>query len=770
MADSRKSSFVAFPANPASISGPATFAAHALNMQGHNVKAWPQMDVFGANIPDEIRDEIHTREVLYADVTFANLNVYFESGYAIGLGKLFAPFINTSFDKSSESINNIGIFPNIGYKSYDNSEQLEEILKIYPQADLLSLHSKDVNFSQQLYLMDTLRKTDFRNAIVSAIKESRAHFRSFDPVENPRISVTSLISEVTSSSGVILPYLSNNIDDANRHNARVAFVAGLAFGLQRNVIIITDQVEVTEPLDYRDNLVRANSRERITDEIVDFCTRSAMDAQSIAPITSVISRSELQNLSLGASAAENEFRDLNSYFVETSEFLRAQRGEVNLITGRKGSGKSAIFFQVRDAARRGGGNIVVDLKPESHRLSHFREQILSTGGVGIFEHTIAAFWYFVTISEVLLSVYKRLESASRYDARNFGPMREIEDLFDEYQILEPGDFTTRLTRLSISIARDVKQYNLGNNNLTADQVTNIVYRSGISKIRELIVKHSSSGTDIVFLFDNIDKGWPADGVEAGDITIVRLLIETLEKVRSDFAAKSRNFRSIVFLRHDVFDLLMNQTPDRGKSGQVSIDWTDRAKLAQVIFRRLQVGSRSKSIKVQALWDRIFPEIVSGRSSFDYFADHCLMRPRFLIDIIELAIANAVNRGHLTVLVDDCVDAVFQHSASLVDDFGFEMRDVSGLNSELLYSFIGCDQIAKRTYFLDALGRDGLSAADAAKAFELMIWYGLLGIIDKAGVHRYIYDYSYNMKRLKAEIASVNDANFVVNSALFAGLK
>jgi hypothetical protein len=38
---------------------------------------------------------------------------------------------------------------------------------------LVELYGKALNFQQPLYLLDTLRKTDFRNAIVSAVKESK---------------------------------------------------------------------------------------------------------------------------------------------------------------------------------------------------------------------------------------------------------------------------------------------------------------------------------------------------------------------------------------------------------------------------------------------------------------------------------------------------------------------------------------------------------------------------------------------------------------------
>ncbi|WP_229193460.1 hypothetical protein, partial [Bradyrhizobium brasilense] len=64
-------------------------------------------------------------------------------------------------------------------------------------------------------------------------------------------------------------------------------------------------------------------------------------------------------------------------------------------------------------------------------------------------------------------------------------------------------------------------------------------------------------------------------------------------------------------------------------------------------------------------------------------DHCLMRPRFLINIIEYAVANAINRGHESVGAEDCTDAVRQHSNYLLNEFGYEIRDVSGLSARLL---------------------------------------------------------------------------------------
>ena len=66
--------------------------------------------------------------------------------------------------------------------------------------------------------------------------------------------------------------------------------------------------------------------------------------------------------------AENEFQTLEQYFVETDQYQRTLRGEVNLVVGRKGTGKTALFSQARNRIRRDRQNIVVDLKPEGYQL------------------------------------------------------------------------------------------------------------------------------------------------------------------------------------------------------------------------------------------------------------------------------------------------------------------------------------------------------------------------------------------------------------------
>ena len=53
------------------------------------------------------------------------------------------------------------------------------------------------------------------------------------------------------------------------------------------------------------------------------------------------------------------------------------RGEVRLVVGRKGSGKTAVFLQVRDKVWASRKHVVLDLKPDGYRLLKFKDRVSS---------------------------------------------------------------------------------------------------------------------------------------------------------------------------------------------------------------------------------------------------------------------------------------------------------------------------------------------------------------------------------------------------------
>ena len=60
--------------------------------------------------------------------------------------------------------------------------------------------------------------------------------------------------------------------------------------------------------------------------------------------------SALEGLSFGQRVAEEEVKDLAKYFVETEQWRRISSGEVDVVYGPKGAGKSALYALLLDRA------------------------------------------------------------------------------------------------------------------------------------------------------------------------------------------------------------------------------------------------------------------------------------------------------------------------------------------------------------------------------------------------------------------------------------
>ena len=770
-----RTAFFAFPNQPDELKVAIVAAVALANKRDDlRVQSWPQLQIFGAAIPDTVKSAIKKTDVLVCDITKANLNVYYEVGYCIGLAKSIAPVINVSFANATADIQKDGLFDIIGYGLYADAPGLAGLLETLPTAVLLDLYGRPLNTNQPIYFLNTYRKTEFVNWIGAAIKDSKVNFRSFDPAESPRFSIITAITDITSSAEVVVPFLEPYVEDAERHNIRAAFVAGLAHGLGREALLLRFGTAGAAPAatDFREEVEVFSAEGPTTTRVVDFCKNTLIAAQSIKSPRGQRSTSALQRLSLGATAAENEFKTLEDYFVETAEYLRTARGEVEIVAGRKGSGKTAIFFMVRNGFREQKNSIMSDLRPESHQLSLFKSELTKILDAGAFDHTIAGFWYFLILSEILLSLKREISYRARQKSELYKEVEQMERELARFGISESGDFTARINRLSSFVVDEIKRAQERGETITTERLTNIVYRGGIAEAKKFVLRYAGRIEHIVFLFDNIDKGWATNGVDEMDVRLVRLLLEALEKVKRDLAVDHCDFRFVVFLRNDVFELMVSGTPDKGKAAVIRIDWTDRVKLKQVIQFRLQASLVEQVPNFNELWGRFFTSIVAKQDAFEFFVDHCLMRPRFLIEIIEYAIATAINRGHEKVLEEDCVDAVREHSYSILNDFAYEIRDVSGASEKVMDSLVGTTNYVTKGEVLERFERAKvIDPKDGEKLFQYMLWYGVLGVINQNNLECYIYDFNYDVNRLVAEAVMQNEEPlYVFNPALHVALK
>src|SRR5690606_10082406 len=113
---------------------------------------------------------------------------------------------------------------------------------------------------------------------------------------------------------------------------------------------------------------------------------------------------------------------------------RTLRGEVRIVVGRKGAGKTAVFGQVRDAVRRDRSNIVLDLKPEGYQLKKFKDQILNYMEHGTAEHTITAFWEHLLLQEIAYKLLEKDQSVHLRDHRLLEPYQELARRYGDNEI------------------------------------------------------------------------------------------------------------------------------------------------------------------------------------------------------------------------------------------------------------------------------------------------------------------------------------------------
>jgi hypothetical protein len=234
-----------------------------------------------------------------------------------------------------------------------------------------------------------------------------------------------------------------------------------------------------------------------------------------------------------------------------------------------------------------------------------------------------------------------------------------------------------------------------------------------------VVEYLRLKDSLFVLFDNIDKGWPTHGLTATDVAIVRALLEATRKLERQLDRRDIKCSTLTFLRNDVYELLVEETPDRGKEGHVALDWSDPDLLREMIRRRL-VYSDLPDRPFDELWPRICVSHFAGEESSQYLIDRCLMRPRALIDLANYCHGFAVNLGHSKIEVSDISKGITAFSGDLVKDIGFEIRDVFPEAEDVLYAFIDESQTLPARELTSLLEKGGILAANIEAIVRLRL--------------------------------------------------
>lgn len=765
--------FYAYPSQPNEIGQCIEKAVDEYNRSQSDVhvNTWVQLDIIGHFISTEVLNGIDEADFLIADITKLNFNVTYEIGYAIGRSKRVLLTRNKSIENQELMADKVGIFDTLGYREYQNSQELKSFILEASKKAPLEISSR-VNRQAPVYLLETPYKTDWSGRIVSRIKKSGYIFRNFDPNEQPRLSAYDAINQVSSSYGIVVPLLSKTSSGHAIHNMRAAFIAGLSEGMGKAFRILQNGDEPV-PLDYRDFVNVTYHPDDVNDHIADFASDVARAFQEKTEEKKLPERSFLKKLNLGSSSAENEMRDLNAYYLETDQYLKALRGEAHLVIGRKGSGKSAIFLQIRDIERdrNRSKNIVLDLKPDGYKLIKFKERILKFLEEGTYLHTITAFWEYVLLLEICYKILEKDKKRHIHDHLLYDGYRELANLYNVDDYDSDGDFSERMSQLMEKVYSEYESIHSGKEkvSLSSSDLTQLLYKHDVKALRQELLSYMEHKGTLWLLFDNIDNGWPTSGLEHNDLLIIRALIDATRKIERVFGKKELDIKTAVFLRNDVYELLVKETADRGKEASVLLDWTDPDLLRELVRLRIIANGLDEDTEFVEAWLKIIVSHYKGEESSQYFIDRSLMRPRFLLNLINHCKSFAINLNHEIISESDIEKGLSAYASDLLRDIGYELRDIAPESENVLYSFIACNSEMNESDVLDLIAEGSKPGEVTRKIFQLLLWYGFLGLKINSDEPKFIYDFSYNKTLMDGVKNKSNNCVISINQAFWPAL-
>jgi hypothetical protein len=769
MSDSQLA-FVAYPSNDGPHAHLVLAAVRHANARSSAVRyePWEYNDVAGQPVISPILERIDESSFVVADITYLNLNVVYEIGFSIGSGKRVFLIRHAAIPGDREIARQAGIFDTLGYFEYSDSDVLSH--RLTSHIDLAAIHfTTTVDFRTPVYVVEPPEKDAAATLMVSRLKKAGYRYRSFNPSEDSRLSATDAVRQVAASAGTLVLMRSRGVW-AHVHNVRSFFVAGLADGMSKPTLFLCP-IECSAPLDVRDEVKTFREPADIAAHIANFVPNVAEYLQRVDP-TPLRLATPLQTLAMGDPTAENEMTTLANYFVPTDQYGRTLQGAVNLVVGRKGSGKTALFIQIRDKVRADVRNIVVDLKPEGYQLVKLKEDILTHLSEGSRQHLITAFWEYLLLLEVAYKLLEKDRNISRYNHEIGALYRELESAYRDERLSSEGDFSERLLSLSQKVSSEyAARYGDGAaTRLTTDQVTELVYSSDIRILEDRICKYLEKKHSVWVLFDNLDKGWSTKGVDEIDAVVLRCLIDAGRKLERNMRRKGHTFHCIVFVRNDVYDFVMRHSSDYGKEMRAVVDWTDADQLRELLRLRLVSAlNLERDVPFEKIWPQVCTSHYHGEESTAFLIDRSLMRPRNLLKIFEYSRGFANNLSRTTIAEEDIEKGMRVYSQDLLVDLGHELVDVFPAAEDLLYYFMDAKTEMSRSELGGVLDAASVERADHALVLDFLLYYGVIGLRTRAG-DQFIFNVNYDPKVLQIRSELEGDAaRFVMNPAFLPAL-
>ncbi len=748
---SRTRVFYAYPGQPADLGESIVTAIDKVHSEISEARivAWPDMNISGNRLLKSITDAIDIAGVFACDLTYPNPNVAFELGYAIAKFKPLFVSLNPGIDGAELRFKQhfFGLL-GIGYSEYTNSEELASAFTdSAPWKDLdRSLLPDSTRSAPRLeedpvvFYARSILQTDAVIQTEIALLDSRFGDQSFidNPIENPTPDIRWFVDRLRVADGVIVHFLSGNHSDSSEHNIRSSIVAGLALGFEKKLLMLA-HAPFESPTDYT-NLLREHdtseqARSITTDwlNVLDEQTpkrrrrrRSTVRSGSVKP--------DIRNLQLGQWVAETEHKSIDEYFFETSIFQQAIETQTSVVVGRRGVGKSATLFALRDYYRKDTRNHVCIVKPVGYELAGLLRILKELSNRSERGYLIESLWKFLIYTELATSIKRDLDARPAYATST-----EAESRFQEFWDGNADVLDKPLSdRLNVAIASLISVSKIENASAQRARISELLHHERIGLLRRHIGEVLHDREIVSILIDNLDEDWN----KHSDIVLLSELLQGLLGVSRDIAEdllhenqsqKGINVRLTLFLRSDILIFVEPETAEQDKLPLLRLFWDDPTSLVRMLELRLinSLSAQSNESKLD-VWSTFFDSEVVGITPQEFMTNTAIPRPRDLIFLASQAVRIAQNRGHTKVSQEDLIEARKRYSTWIFNSVISEDDPTQSKLEGVLVEFAGVEPEITESRVGDLVRAAGVEEDSVDFYIDLLCDIGFLAIRDRDG--------------------------------------
>lgn len=323
---------------------------------------------------------------------------------------------------------------------------------------------------------------------------------------------------------------------------------------------------------------------------------------------------KLSSINWGDDSAEKDPHLLH-YFVQSAAFQRLRARQKNLVIGRKGAGKSAVRKKLEQTFNGEANTHVTNLSPKFNSIRNILNDKDLSGGFGqeiFFQHT----WIRQILLDCLCVVGHYAKGSYAKDSVEFARQISVQLNLTTKDLVE--NIADILSRLK------AKAGTLGEFGLTLErELRTVAEVEALEHHFKAIVK---GGARFVVLIDDLDLGWNNSEVANN------LLLGLLSAVNY-LSGLSQNIFPLVFLREDVYEILITKTQHSDKYRNVErIRW-DKSDLMSILNERIDFNRSQNGLsKLGDPIHTVFPHTVGTNNTDSWLYDRTLGRPRELIQL------------------------------------------------------------------------------------------------------------------------------------------